>query len=175
MTRALSRRRALEVALFAFGAALASRTGARAAARGPLLSFVGIGNGGRPFASDGERLTTVGRAHGRTTTRLRFRLARPARVSLDVLETGQGGASERPVPPGQTGVSPRVVSLPTGEHTLSWRPDATLAPRTYVLRLSARDRAGRRVATSAVARVLGVDAAFPVASARPGDAATLTI
>ena len=62
-----------------------------------------IGNGGRPFAGDTGTLTTLGPGSGRVAARLQFALARPSLVSLEVLETGQGAASEQPVAVGAVG------------------------------------------------------------------------
>src|SRR4249919_509965 len=64
---------------------------------GPLLSRFSVGNGGHPFAGDTVNLTTLGPSSGRTAARLRFALSRPSTVTLEVLQTGQGVASEKPV------------------------------------------------------------------------------
>ncbi|HZO33643.1 MAG TPA: hypothetical protein VFB17_01070, partial [Gaiellaceae bacterium] len=62
-----------------------------------LLSRFSVSNGGHPFAGDSEVLTTLGAGSGRVAARLKFALTHPSAVTLDVLQTGQGVASERPV------------------------------------------------------------------------------
>jgi hypothetical protein len=165
----LTRRRLLQLGLLAAGFVARVRP-SFAAVRRPLLSRVRVDGAGRPFAADGERLATVSPAGLRPHAQLRFRLANPAVVSLDVLQTGQGLASERPV----ASVPAQKLRLPAGAHTVDWTPEATLPPRTYILRLTARDGA-RTVVERAVVRVLGVDAGFTVGSVRPGGTAGLLI
>ncbi|MGH3003313.1 MAG: N,N-dimethylformamidase beta subunit family domain-containing protein, partial [Gaiellaceae bacterium] len=172
-----SRRRLLG---FAAGSLFAGLTPRALARSGPLLSRLRVGNGGPPFEGDTPLLTTLTAAEDRRIARLEFHLARRATVSFDVEETGQGVASERPVTSGETGLSHREMSLEAGVHSVGWGPPPSLAPRTYVLRLTAADRSRRNApaATSslhAVARVLGIDAAFTARSARSGDAVSLTI
>jgi len=167
----LTRRRLLAAA----GLALASLVGRGSTAWGaarPLLDGLRVG-AGRAFAGDGRRLATVGRA-GRATARLRFRLARPAVVTFDVLQTGQGVASEQPLGVRRTGLSAQRLKLPAGAHTLDWTPDPALPPRTYVLRLSARS-GGKTHVEQATVRVLGVDAGFTVGSVRQGGSAGLVV
>ena len=67
--------------------------------------------------------------------------------------------------------------LPAGEHTLEWEPPSTLPARTYILQLSATPRraAHRKVTARAVARVLGVDAAFAARTALAGEAVPLYV
>jgi hypothetical protein len=170
----LTRRRLLEAGLVAAAAYVGAQRSALAALRRPLLSRVRVAAAGRPFAADGELLATVSRAGGRARARLHFQLAQPAAVSLDVLQTGQGVASEQPVTSGQTGLSTRTLRLGAGTHSIDWKPDPSLPPRTYVLRLSAHDGA-RTVANRAVVRVLGVDAGFAAGSVRPGQTVSLVI
>src|SRR5690349_5541361 len=136
MREGLTRRRAVELGL-AVAAALAAARPALGAARRPLLSRVRL-SAGRPYAPDGARLATGGRVAGRRGLRLHFRLAQPSVVSFEVLQTGQGVASERPVTSGESGVSTRTLKLAAGAHTVDWTPDPALPPRTYVLRLAAR-------------------------------------
>ncbi len=137
-----------------------------------LLSGVRVVNGGAPFAGDGPQLTTLSIAPTRAAAHLQFNLARRATVSLEILETGQGVASEQPSTVAQTTLRERQVTLGPGHHVLEWTPAPTLPPRTYIARLSAT--AGTTTTRgSAVVRVLGVDAAFASRSARPGDPVTL--
>ncbi len=167
-----SRRRFLRLA--ASGAALLS-SAARAAARAPLLAGVRVSTE-RPYAGDGAALATVGVVGGRKTARLRFVLRRPARVVLDTLVTGQGPATEQLVADAaQQTVGTRTLALSAGPHTLEWKPEATLHPRTYVLRLRARDATGREQEQRSTVRVLGVDAGFTSLGAAPGDIAVLSV
>jgi hypothetical protein len=138
---------------------------------------VTVDNGGRPFAGDSELVATLGAASPPVAARLRFHLARRSLVTLDVLETGQGAASERPVAVGQTAVAEQRVTLGAGERELAWAPDPSLPPRTYILRLTAEPRSGlsRTASARAIVRILGVDAGFAVRSARPGDAVNLVV
>ncbi|HEY7397508.1 MAG TPA: N,N-dimethylformamidase beta subunit family domain-containing protein [Gaiellaceae bacterium] len=146
-----------------------------AAGAAPLLSRFRVGNGGHPFAGDRADLTTLGPTSGRTAAELRFSLARPSAVTLDVLQTGQGVASEKAVAVGQAELSAQRSLLGAGEHVVDWKPPANLAARTYILRLTATPRhgLGKPVATHGVARVLGVDAAFTVHTAAAGDSVDL--
>ncbi len=146
---------------------------ARAARRATLLSGVRIGNGVHAFAGDGELLTTLSPFGERRVAHLRFVLARRARVVFDVLQTGQGAASEQPVTSGSSQVGSRTLELPPGEHVLDWQPDPSLPARTYILQVHVAGLAG--ATARCVARLLGVDAGFLVRSAQPGDTAQLLI
>jgi hypothetical protein len=66
------------------------------------------------------------------------------------------------------------MTLAAGEHGLEWTPPAALPARTYILALTARS-GSTADAASAVARVLGVDAAFGRRSAQPGDVVSLVV
>jgi hypothetical protein len=160
-------------ALLGAAVGLIGTRGARAALREPLLSRLRVAST-LPFASDGELLATVGRPSLRPRAQLRFHLARPATVTIDVLQTGQGVASERPITSGEAGVSHRTLKLPAGAHTVGWVPSTSLPPRTYILRVSAQQRR-KVVRQQAVVRVLGVDAGFTLPSARPGSTAGLLV
>jgi len=167
-----SRRRFLRLA--AAGAALLSPA-ARAAARAPLLAGVRISTR-RPFSGDGAGLATIGVVGDRRSARLHFVLRRPARVVLDTLVTGQGPATEQLVADAaQQTVGSRTLALPAGEHTLEWKPEATLQARTYVLRLQARDATGRQAEQRSTVRLLGVDAGFTSLGAAPGEIAVLSV
>ena len=170
-----TRRRLVALAGAGVAASLGRLTDALGAT--PLLSRFSVDNGGRPFAGDTVHLTTLGTASGRTAARLQFALAHPSTVTLEVLQTGQGAASEKPVAVGQSALSSRRVSLHAGEHALEWRPPTTLPARTYILKVSAQPRRGRArsVNARAVVRVLGVDAAFAARTAKPGDTVDLYV
>jgi len=163
----MKRRRFIGVAAAAFAGALGLATRGAGAVR--LLGGLRIGNGERPFAGDRALLTTLGPS--RPTARLRFALLRRALVYLEALETGHGSGSAQRVP-GSQPLGP--VALGAGAHELSWTPSQSLPARTYILSLTAR-RGVVADTASAVARVLGVDAAFGRRSALPGEIATLVV
>jgi hypothetical protein len=173
-----SRRGLLRAAIAGAAALLAPR--ARAVPLVPLVSELSL-ESRKPFFGDSPSLATLGRAVGRTSARLRFRLTRPAVVTLETLVTGQGVESEQPVSVGQTEIAARELSLPAGLHSLAWSPAPTLPARTYILRLKAQAKTGRvagfqsEASVSTVARVLGVDAGFLVRSAAPGSKARLVV
>jgi hypothetical protein len=170
-----TRRRAL--ALAGTGAALSALRVAAARAGGPLLSGLVVDNGGRPFSGDSERVTTLGAVPNPVEARLRFRLARRSRVTLDVLQTGQGVASEQPVSVAASALAKQQATFGPGVHEFVWRPDPALPARTYILRLTATPLLGLGHAASAraIVRLLGVDAGFATRSAQPGDTATLVV
>lgn len=165
---ALTRRRLLTLGASALAGLVGLAGRGVAAAR--LLSHLRIGNGGHPFAGDRARLTTLGPT--RPTARLHFALLRRSRVGLAVLETGEGAKSVRPVPDAQP--RDRAGALGAGRHQLDWTPPASLPARTYIVRLTARHRAANDMGF-AVARVLGVDAAFARRSALPGETLPLVV
>ncbi len=169
-----TRRRLLRLLGGVLAAVLAPRAVA-ARERTSLLSDVMIGNGGHPFAGDEARLTTVSPSPIRPTAQLRFHLARRSVVTVDVLATGQGVASEQPISSGQSSIAARTRTLQPGLHVLPWTPTPGLQPRTYVLRLTARAASGAQQVARAVVRLLGVDAGFAVRSAAPGDVAELLV
>jgi hypothetical protein len=138
-----------------------------------LLGDLRVGSRGRPYAGDGPLLATVGGT--RRTARLSFTLSRPAGVSLAILETGQGAASEQPAKGVESTLGTTASRLGAGRHTLEWTPAATLPPRTYIARISARAADGRTETSQAVVRLLGVDAAFTARSATPGSPLTLVV
>jgi hypothetical protein len=118
-------------------------------------------------------LTTLGKT--RQTASISFTLARPAVVSLSILETGQGVASEQPAKGAESSLLTTRRRLGAGRHTLDWTPPGTLPARTYVARISARAVDGRTETSHAVVRLLGVDAAFAERSATPGSTVTLVV
>jgi len=141
----------------------------------PLLGDVGVRSSGRPFAGDHGLLTTISVAPGRGVAQLSFELARPARVSLDILVTGQGVASEQPATVAETTLHQNTTALRAGRHELTWAPPAGLPARTYIARITAKARGERTQTKQVVIRVLGVDAAFGVRSVTPGETATLVL
>jgi hypothetical protein len=165
-----TRGRLLALGGTAFAGLLARSGRALGAAR--LLDGLQIGNGGRLFAGDRATLATVGPT--RPTARLRFALLKRARVTLDVLATGQGVRSELPLAGTQSDLGEQILTLGPGEHVLNWTPPPQTTARTYILKLTARSGA-RTESASAVARVLGIDAAFGARSALPGDTVPLIV
>ena len=163
--------------------AAAAVGGAWLLARGPaarafsrrLLTTLRVANDGAPFVGDGPSLTTLSPVTGRTAARLAFGLERSAIVTLSILETGQGVASEKPSTVAETALREKTVSLTRGEHVLSWQPPTTLPPRTYIARISAQANREPLQSMHVVVRVLGVDAAFAERSAVPGAPVTLVV
>ncbi len=131
-----------------------------------------VASDGHPYAGDRAALATIG-GPGRRSARLHFTLNRRANVTLEVLQTGQGAVSERPVPVAAAALSENETMFGPGSHTLEWAPPANLPPRTYILRLTATSTGGRSQTEKTVVRLLGVDAAFAKRSVRPGDRVTL--
>ena len=150
-----------------------TRAFARSAPTTSLLGNLRVGNGGRPFAGDRPLLATVGGTD--RTAHLSFTLARRATVSLAILETGQGAASERPTKGTEGTLQTAQKVFGAGDHTVGWTPAATLAPRTYIARISARSLDGKVETKQAVVRLVGIDAAFAERSAASGSEATLVV
>jgi hypothetical protein len=158
------------------GGLLLLARGTRAFARtspSSLLANLRITNAGRPYAGDRALLATLGTNDG--AARITFTLARRATVSLSILETGQGAASEQPTKGAEGTLRTTRKVLPAGRHTLDWTPAASLVPRTYIARVSARSANGKVETKQAVVRLLGVDAAFAERSTPPGTEATLVV
>jgi hypothetical protein len=158
----------------------ATTAAARApSASAPALSGLGIGNGGRPFAGDGRRLTTISpNGDGyRDRAVIAFRLDRPALVRMTISQA-------KPDPRVLYTVSRRLAP---GRHHFVWAPPENTAPRTYYARFALVSPDGRRRTYSAspavnwssshtiVVRVRGIDAAFGRASYRQGERASLSI
>ena len=131
----------------------------------PTLTKFSVHNRSRtPFLGDGKRLTTISpNGDGlRESAKISFILSERARVRMEVTRTVS---------------APEIVyqleaNLRPGRHTFTWHPHWSMGARTYLVRFTAVDgagnrrtygadnaRAGRRL-TSAVVRVLGVDAGF---------------
>jgi hypothetical protein len=89
-----TRRRALALAA-AGGAFLLTRTGTAWGTARRLLDGLRVTGPGAPYAGDGPGLATVSTASRRGAARVTFVLGRAASVSFEILETGQGVASER--------------------------------------------------------------------------------
>jgi hypothetical protein len=146
-----------------------------------LLTGLSVASGA-PFAGD-DRLRTTVSPNGdgvRDAAVVRFRLARSATVTLEAVRTDTirvGRAA------GET-IWSRRWRLPVGVHALRWRPARSTAPRTYLLRVSARSgrrsivygsRGPGRRRLAPVVRVQGVDAGFTERSYAAGEAAELEL
>src|SRR6202012_1667715 len=107
--------------------------------------------------------------------RTAFPLARRARVSLNILETGQGVASEQPSTVAETSLRTKSTMLGAGAHVLEWTPAPTLPPRTYIARVTAQASGAPAQSKNAIVRLLGVDAAFSARSVAPGEPLTLVV
>jgi hypothetical protein len=117
-----------------------------------------------PFQGDNDRLTTIS-SNGdglRESAKIAFSLSERARVQFEVTRT---------VSAPQT-IYELTANLRPGRHTFTWHPHWSVGARTYLVRITATDGAGNRRTygadnaqtgrrlTSAVVRVLGVDAGF---------------
>jgi hypothetical protein len=144
----------------------------------PRLTHLRASNGGPPFAKDVPLLTTISpNGDGfRDSATVSFTLSEPAEVTLDVQRTVRETVL----------VHSETRRFPAGTQQMTWSP-GPIAPRTYILRLTATDTAGNsraygpdsafvgRFRRTAVVRVLGVDAAFTQPSYAPGQLAFLRI
>ena len=140
----------------------------------PHLAHVMVDNGSTPFLGDGKWLTTVSpNGDGfRDRALVHFTLSAPARVSMNVVETGtEKGDPEQPSIRVVERFPPRLLNA--GFRTLVWKPAPATAPRTYQLRLHVfRGTVPTRVP---VVRVQGIDAGFFEPSYAPGQQATLKV
>ena len=154
---------------------------AAAAVAAPSLSDLHVSSGSRPFAGDHRLLATVSpNADGfRDSAIVDFRLDRAAFVRLEVVRTDTIHAGKAP----ETVVWRTKRRLAAGRRRLVWRPARSTPPRTYVLRLTASGRGGRRVYDNPrpgghrapVVRLQGIEAGFPLRSYAPGEPALLTL
>jgi hypothetical protein len=147
--------------------------------RAPQLVSLAVNDGSQPFAGDSRLLTTVSPNDDgfRDEAHVTFGLREVATVTMDVTRTVK---------------VPQVIytlteTLGPGSHELVWRPPATLNPRTYLVRMTAVDRAGNKLVygapnafvarypRGAVVRIQGIDAGFTRPSYGPGDLASIHI
>jgi hypothetical protein len=161
--------------------ALPALLGGGSRAHGTTLPLRGfwVGSGGPAYAGDGPRFATVSpNGDGfRDAAVIHFRLAVPARVTLGVFASGEGVT-------GPPLVAKATRMFGAGAHDLRWKPHENARPRTYMLRLTARDRFGAREVVGTlgpgdpaahVVRVLGIDAGFTRSSYAPGASARLIV
>jgi hypothetical protein len=163
--------------LVAGGAVLGS-TQVRLDTTPPTLEDLRVTTGPVSFEGDTPLLATVSpNGDGyRDVAHVQFTLAEPARLTLVVQRANNALET----------LSTHAYRLRAGPQDLAWDP-GTLAPRTYILRLEVRDRAGNtltygpssafvsRGLRAPVVRVQGVDAAFTHASYAPGQRAVLHV
>ena len=131
----------------------------------PKLTNIQAHNRSRdPFQGDNDRLTTISpNGDGlRESAKISFTLSERARVHFEVTRT---------VSAPQT-IYELTANLRPGRHTFTWHPHWSVGARTYLVRITAIDGAGNRRTygadnaregrrlTSAVVRILGVDAGF---------------
>src|SRR5438128_7650178 len=147
----------------------------------PQLVGLHVSDGSRPFAGDRPLLSTVSpNGDGfRDRAIVSFRLTRPATVRLDVVATEAVGK------PGAAVIWSARRSFEAGPGSFAWKPAASTQPRTYILRLTVRDAAGRTHVYGAyaprgrqdapVVRVQAIDAAFTRRSYAPGETAELRL
>jgi N,N-dimethylformamidase beta subunit-like protein len=151
----------------------------------PRLLGIHVTNGSTPFLGDGPMLTTVSpNGDGfRDSAQVFFRLSAPARVALAVVQTATE-SSDPESPATQIVQRLPARSFPRGSDELVWHPRASLAPRTYVLRLTVTAGGSTRVYGVAqpggrpagpVVRVQGIEAGFLKPSYAPGEAAAVSV
>jgi hypothetical protein len=147
--------------------------------RAPQLLDLAVSDGSPPFAGDWRLLATVSpNGDGfRDEAHVTFGLREAATVTMDVTRTVK---------------VPHVVYTLTqtfgrGRHELDWKPPPTINPRTYLIRMTAVDRAGNEIVYGApnaftgryprgpVVRVQGIDAGFTRPSYGPGELASIHI
>jgi N,N-dimethylformamidase beta subunit-like, C-terminal len=158
--------------------------GAAAPPPPPALYELAVSNGSAPFAGDRPLLTTVSpNGDGfRDAAVVRFSLTRAARVRMEAVRTD----TVREGRPATSAVWARSWKLNPGPQTLRWRPAATTAPRTYILRLTVRGATGTAArdygaypphgrVDAPVVRVQGIEAGFAEPSYAPGETAEVTI
>ena len=147
-------------------------------AKAPQLLDLRIDNESTRFTGDSSLLTTVSPNYDgfRDVARIRFRLTAPAVVKMDVTRTVKV--------PGT--VYTLTESFGTGVHTMIWSPAPNLNPRTYLIRMTVTNKAGRTVYGSPdafvnrhlrglVVRLQEIDAGFTRTSYEPGQLASLRI
>ena len=132
-----------------------------------------------PFQGDNERLTTIS-SNGdglRESAKIGFTLTERARVHFEVTRTVSAPET----------IYELTANLRPGRHTFTWHPHWSVGARTYLVRITATDGAGNRRTygadnaqtgrklTSAVVRILGVDAGFTAESYIGSSSARLAI
>jgi hypothetical protein len=143
-----------------------------AAAPGPTLRGLRIGNGAAPLGGDDRFLATLSPARRAGRAVVRFALDEPATVTVEAVATGRRGDRT---------VWSRTRSLGPGPHALEWQPPPDAEARTYLMRTTVQSGAGttvygdRRGRRAPVARVLGIEASWARTSYRPNQRGSLRI
>ena len=173
----LSRFGFLRAAVGAAAAAGLLPRAARAATEAPAAELLSVASD-KPFAGDRRLLATVSPGSwSRKAAILRFRLDRAAQVHVAAVRKSRN--AERVV-------WETRATLPRGPHRFRWQPAPTIAPGTYVLRMTLEGNGRSRVyghkrplaaarSRAAVVRVLGVEASFVARSYAPATAARLRV
>jgi hypothetical protein len=144
-----------------------------------VIRFAAYNRSREPFQGDGTRMTTISpNGDGvRDSAKVAFTLSERARVRFEVTRT---------VSTPET-IYELTANLRPGRNTFTWHPPKAMGARTYLLRVTATDGAGNRRTygannaqtgrklTSAVVRVLGVDAGFTGESYVAASSARLAI
>ena len=146
----------------------------------PRISQIRAHNRSRePFQGDKDRLTTIS-PNGdrlRDSAKITFKLDERSRVRFEVTRTVSAPET----------IYELTANLRPGRHTFTWHPHWSIGARTYLVRITATDGAGNRRTygadnaqtgrklTSAVVRVLGVDAGFTAESYIGSSSARLAI
>ena len=145
----------------------------------PLLADVSVETGGPPFAGDRRLLATVSpNSADRAVAVVRFALKSVATVKVEAVRKGRDtkdvvvwSASQR---------------VGAGRHSFRWRPELTIEPGTYLMRITvvraglkrvygARRPTATSLSRAPVVRVLGVEATFTSRSYAPGEMAPLRV
>jgi hypothetical protein len=166
------------------GLAVAGGASGRAPAAARLLELR-VGDGGAPFAGDRRLLATLSpNGDGfRDAAVVSFRLDRAATVTMEAVRTD----TVRSYRPKEATIWRTARRLGPGRHRLVWRPGRSTPERTYILRLTTRDTAGRTRVYGAyrpavhprvdapVVRVQTLDLGFGKRSYAPGELAEITL
>ena len=144
-----------------------------------ITKFAAHNRGSSPFQGDNKLVTTIS-SNGdglRESAKIGFTLNERARVHFEVTRTISAPET----------IYELTANLRPGRHTFTWHPHWSVGARTYLVRVTAVDGAGNertygaanaqtgRRLTSAVVRVLGVDAGFTQESYVASSSARLPI
>ena len=162
-----------------YGSHVLSQSPLQIDATPPHLIGLSVDDGSTPFAGDNRLLTTVSPNNDgfRDVVNVHFRLDEAATVTMEATRTVK-------VPHAFWGTK---VRFGRGEHVITWTPDPTLNPRTYLILLQAVDSLGNEITYGApnafvgryprgpVVRVQGIDVGFTRPNYAPGQVGVLHI
>ena len=166
-------------ALAAFLAAGVAHASGHKSGAAPELVGLRIDNGATPFAGDSALLTTVSPNYDG------FRDVQDPLPSPGTGRRDDGRDADREGPAGR--VYTLTETLGAGAHTMVWAPADTLNPRTYLIRMTVVNKAGKRTVYGSpdafvgrhprgpVVRIQGIDAGFARPNYAPGQLAALHI